>query len=282
MKIIIIGNRGMLGRDLDSAARKQGHETVGFDLPGFDLAGDPAGFAALPAADAVVNCAAFTDVDGAETQADAALAVNGRGPGRLAAWCARREIPLLHISTDYVFDGADRHPIAEDHPTHPLNVYGASKLAGEQAVLESGCRALVIRTQSLYGRHGRHFVRAILDRARAGQALRVVDDQFSAPTYTVHLADAILRLLATGKDGIVHVSASGFCSWYEFACAIVEAAGVAASVTAVPASAYPRPAARPAYAVLDGSRYRGWTGHAMPHWREGLAAYLAEERENET
>lgn len=273
----VIGARGMLGQDLMAACRMSGWNTLGFDLPELDITRDNGGFDRLPACDWLVNCAAYTDVDAAESHRDLAFAVNADGAGRVARWCAAKEIPLFHISTDYVFDGRLGRPLREDDPVSPLSVYGESKLAGERAVQEAGGNCIIARTQALFGLHGKSFIRAIAARlSQAREPLRVVNDQTVCPTYTVHLADGILRLLKTDRRGIVHVSASGSCTWYEFACAIAARVKPGAVITPVTAAEYPTPARRPAYSVLDKSRYESWTGQRMPMWQEGMAEYLRE------
>jgi dTDP-4-dehydrorhamnose reductase len=277
VRILILGARGMLGVDLTALGARSGHDVMGYDLPEVDIAGNPAGLDALRGADWVVNCAAYTDVDRAESEEAAAAAVNGRGAGNVAAWCARRGTPLVHLSTDYVFDGTSARPYREDDPVRPLNAYGRGKLAGEEAVRAAGARGLIVRTQSLYGLRGRSFARAIRERLERDTApVKVVTDQVSSPTYTVHLAEAILRLMKTGREGIVHVSATGGCSWYDFACAIAERAGARGRIVPVTSAEFPRPARRPAYSVLDTARYASWTGHKMPTWAEGLNAYFEE------
>ena len=217
-------------------------------------------------------------VDRAEDEGPKALAVNATGPGNLARLCAQRGVKLLHVSTDYVFDGEAARPYREDDPPNPVSLYGRSKLEGERAVQAAGAHAVIMRTQALFGVGGRNFVEAIAGRLeRGGGALRVVNDQFTCPTYVGHLADAMLALMASGRAGVVHVSASGSCSWYEFACAIAAAlAPGREAVQPVPAAEYPVKARRPPCAVLDKTRYRTWTGRCMPTWQEGLAAYLAE------
>jgi dTDP-4-dehydrorhamnose reductase len=268
----------MLGRDVMAAGHAHGHEMAGFDLPELDIT-DPASLAAsLPQTEAVVNCAAYTRVDDAEKERGTAFAVNGRAAGHVARLGAERGWLLLHLSTDYVFDGSSQRPYREEDTPRPLNVYGASKLAGEEAVRATRARSLVVRVQSLFGRHGRHFVKAIAEKLREGtQDLAVVDDQISSPTYTRHLAGALIELACEHRTGTVHVAASGTCSWFEFARAIARHLRPDATIRPVPSSAYPRPARRPARSVLDTSRFRRWTGRPLPTWQQGLAEYLAEE-----
>ena len=187
---------------------------------------------------------------------------------------------MLQVSTDYVFNGRGARPYREDDIPDPVNAYGASKLEGERQVREAGGNHLIVRVQSLYGRHGHNFVRSILRKLEAeAPALRVVGDQVCSPTYTRHLAQAILALIRAEKTGVVHVRASGECTWHEFAAAIAARVRPGTAVHPVPTSAYPTPARRPAYAVMDCRRYREWTGRQMPHWREGLDAYLREATE---
>jgi dTDP-4-dehydrorhamnose reductase len=277
MKLNILGARGMLGTDLVDAATRAGHAVHGSDLPEMDITAGNSAFAALPSCDWVINCAAYTNVDGAESDRDAAFAINATAPGQLAAWCASRQVRLLHISTDYVFDGTSREPYRETDSVHPVSVYGESKLAGEQAIEEANGEHLIVRTQSLFGAHGKHFVKAILDRGRETGQLQVVNDQTSCPTYTPHLAEAILHLLAGGRTGIVHVASSTACTWFDFAVEICRQAAPAVRIKPVTADQFPRPARRPPYSVLDTSRYREWTGQQMPTWQQGLEAFLAGE-----
>ena len=274
MRIVILGARGMLGRDLAAAAAAAGFDVSGFDLPELDITRDDGGFDRIPACDWVVNCAAYTDVDGAESHRETAFAVNGEGAGRVARWCAGAKVPLLHVSTDYVFDGTKHAPYKEEDSTNPPDVYGESKLAGEKAVAAAGGQYVVARTQALFGKHGRNFVDAIRTRLLKDETLRVVKDQTVCPTYTRHLAAAILRLLNCGRRGIVHVSASGSCTWHEFACAIAARVRPGVAVQAVTTAEFPRPARRPAYSVLEKDRYELWTGHRMPEWQDGLKEYL--------
>ena len=178
-----------------------------------------------------------------------------------------------------MFDGRKGSVYSEDDPVNPLNAYGASKLAGEELVRGAGGRSLIVRTQSLFGVRGANFVRTIAQRLkRSDEPLRVVNDQFSSPTYTWHLAAAIVRLLQLDREGIVNVTATGFCSWFEFAQAIAARVKPGAEIKPVSSDEYPRPAVRPAYAVLDVNRYREWTGSGLPSWQKGLDEYLSEEK----
>lgn len=277
MKLIIVGAKGMLGRDLIEICGRESIEVCQFDLPEVDISkGDLAALAGCGAAGWLVNCAAYTDVDGAEANRELAFAVNATGARNLAKWCRLNSIRMLHLSTDYVFDGAGSAPYTEEDRTAPLNAYGESKLAGEVAVREEVSDALVVRTQSLFGVHGRNFVRAIMDRlSKTNDPLKVVIDQVSSPTWTVHLAEAMLQLIRLNRFGTVHVSSSGGCSWFDFAKAIADRVKPGAAVLPTSAAEYKRAARRPAYSVLDKSRFEKWTGRAMPSWRDALDGYLA-------
>lgn len=278
VKVVIIGAKGMLGSDLVDTGLKVGLEVTGLDLPECDIT-DPASLSALlPDADWVVNCAAYTRVDDAEREREKAFAVNSEGVRNLAQICRRRAIRMLHISTDYVFDGRSEQPYTETDRVSPINVYGASKLAGEKALKAEGLPFLIVRTQSLFGAHGPNFVRAIATKLqKSTEPLTVVSDQISSPTYTLHLAEALVRLLRSNEEGIVHVTASGSCSWYDLACRIVEAIRPGHPVHPITSATLKRPAMRPPYSVLNNSRYTAWTNHALPSWEEGLLAYLKEE-----
>jgi len=278
MRIIIIGAKGMLGRDLASACEEAGIHTVGLDLPEFDITQNADMDRMLPAGEWIVNCAAYTKVDDAERERDVAYKVNAEGVRSLARLCAKRNQRLVHLSTDYVFDGRAIRPYEENDRANPLSVYGASKLAGEKALRAEGAPFLIVRTQSLFGKNGPNFVRAIANKLKeSNEPLRVVKDQISAPTYTRHLAQALISLMQAGADGVVHVTASGSCSWYEFACAIAARLKPDHEVIPITAQQLKRPAQRPPHAILSNKRYTAWTGQVMPGWEDGLNAYLKEE-----
>ena len=277
VKVVVTGAGGMLGRDFCSILADAGHEVVALDRAALDVTSEEAVSAAVPESDWIVNLAAYTRVDDAESDRESATAVNVDGPRNLAGRAAVTGARLLHISTDYVFDGAGDRALVEDDVTRPLSVYGETKLEGEKAVLAVCPDALIVRTQSLFGQHGSNFVATMLRlMGDATEPLRVVDDQFSAPTWTRHLASALLALMDARASGVVHVAASGSCSWCDFARAIAAEIGSEVEITAVPTSSFPRPARRPAFGVLDSSRYTALVGAAMPSWQEGLRGYLAE------
>ncbi|OGR31041.1 MAG: dTDP-4-dehydrorhamnose reductase [Desulfuromonadales bacterium GWC2_61_20] len=286
MKLALIGSNGMLARKVRELA-PVGSELHGFDLPEFDLTDRAQVLAAMARLKptVIINCAAFTNVDGCETQEDLATRVNGAGPGYLAEAAQAVGAVLVHISTDYVFAGDQTSPYREDDPTTPLSAYGRSKLAGEKAIVASGlARYFIVRTSWLYGPGGKNFVETMLRLAVERDELRVVADQFGSPTYTGDLAAAIFRLLALSSPayGIYHLADLGECSWHGFAEAIVELARLhgepvkALRVLPIATSDYPLPAPRPAYSVFNKEKYLAATGAALPHWRDSLDSYFRE------
>jgi dTDP-4-dehydrorhamnose reductase len=277
MKILVTGAAGMLGRDLAPCLAER-HTVVGVDLRDFDLTDQAAVNVALSRIrpDWVVNCAAYTAVDRAETEPEKAAAVNEIAARWVAEACAALQIRLLHLSTDYVFDGLKTEPYRPGDPTNPLGVYGRTKLAGELAVLAALPQATILRTAWLYGPHGPNFVAAILRQLDANQPLRVVADQFGAPTYTVHLAEAIRAAVDRGATGIHHATGAGACGWFEFAKTICTLAGRPDyPVEPITTAELDRPAPRPANSRLDCSSLAAATGYTFPEWQDGLRAYLA-------
>jgi dTDP-4-dehydrorhamnose reductase len=276
----------MLGHDVIRAAERAGHEIVPVDLPELDIT-DVAAVDALleelmgepTPLDSVVNCAAWTDVDGAESKQDAARAVNADGAGVLARGAARVGLPLLHISTDYVFDGTAPldgagapRPYVESDPTGPRSVYGSTKLEGELQVLGTSPRHTVVRTAWLYGVDGPNFVATMLRLAEERDAVQVVTDQVGSPTWSGHLAPAILGLLEREVRGLVHMTGTGVVSWNEFAKEIFRQAEVDCRVEEASSEQMARPAPRPAWSALESERD---DVVPMPDWRDGLAGYLA-------
>jgi dTDP-4-dehydrorhamnose reductase len=278
MRFAITGAAGMLGQDLVAAVRGMGHEALGLSRAELDIVDRLAVADTLSAvgADVVVNCAAWTDVDGAEQHSDRALAVNAAGAGNVARAVAAAGAWTIHVSTDYVFDGTKRVPYVESDPVSPLSEYGRSKLAGEREVAaQAHGRHTIVRSSWLFGPGGRCFPETILRLAGEREDLAVVDDQVGCPTFTRHLARALVEL-ATRRErpvGIVHVAGGGTCSWYEFAREIVAASGLACEVKPCTTADMPRPATRPAYSVLRSER--GDEAPVLPDWRDGLSEYMA-------
>jgi dTDP-4-dehydrorhamnose reductase len=250
--ILLVGDRGMLGRAFREVLARQSRAYQGFDQPDLDAA-EPAQVAALLRKpwSALVNCAAFTNVDGAEKDQAAAVRGNATMPRVLAQACASAGIPLLHFSTDYVFDGKASAPYRVDAPVDPLGVYARTKAAGEQAVRESGARHLIVRTSWLYAPWGNNFVRTMARLTRDKPALKVVSDQRGRPTSAEHLAKTALALLDRGASGTFHVTDGGECTWYEFTLAIAQGLGRTCAIEPCTTAEFPRPAPRPAYSVLD-------------------------------
>ncbi|NDY43395.1 dTDP-4-dehydrorhamnose reductase [Dissulfurirhabdus thermomarina] len=277
--MLVTGAGGMLGRDVVERFRRHA-DVVPRLRSELDVSSPQACIRGLKDVrpDVVVNCAAFTRVDDCETERGAAYLVNAKGPGHLAWACRECGTRLVHMSTDYVFDGQGRQPYRETDATRPVNVYGASKLAGEQAIQSMGGDYLIVRTAWLYGRHGPNFVRTILRLAEEKEILHVVSDQRGSPTYTPDLALGLWWLVAQGARGIVHVTNEGTCTWYEFAREIFRLTGRDPDrVRPVATRDYPRPARRPAYSVLDTSFFAALTGGRLRRWNEALVDYLEAE-----
>jgi len=278
MRFAITGAAGMLGQDLVAAAKAAGHEVVGFSSADLDITDAEAVEQILGAAraDVVVNCAAWTDVDGAERDEDGALAVNGAGAGNVARAAAAAGAWAIHISSDYVFDGSKRTPYLESDLTEPLSAYGRSKLAGDRAVANAAPgRHTIVRSSWLFGAGGSCFPATIMRLAGERDELNVVDDQVGCPTFTGHLARAVVELggRPSRPVGIVHVAGGGSCSWYGFAREIVARAGLSCQVKPCTTAEMPRPARRPAYSVLRSER--GDQVPSLSDWRQGLAEYFA-------
>ena len=275
MRVLVTGAAGMLGRDVGSAAAAAGHELTALARAELDVSDGAAVGTAVREArpDAVINCAAWTDVDGAEARIEEAYAVNGPGAGNVARAAAAAGARIVHVSTDYVFSGEKRTPYVESDPTGPESQYGRGKLAGELAVAAGAPGAhTIVRSSWLFGAGGRCFPATILRAGAERDRLTVVDDQVGCPTFTGHLAVALLALAQDPIEGIVHVAGTGHCSWFDFAQEIVGLTGLGCEVVAGSTAELGRPAPRPAYSVLRTER----TGAPrLPDWHEGLQAFLA-------
>lgn len=279
MKVLVTGAGGMLGRDVVLAAGNAGHDVVGFGHNELDVT-DRATVSAkveLERPDVIINCAAWTDVDGAEEAEEAAMAVSGTGAANVAAAAAAVGASVVYVSSDYVFDGAKGSSYVETDQTAPLSAYGRTKLAGEEATAAANKRHFVVRSSWLFGIGGPNFVETMLRLASTQNEVLVVRDQVGSPTYTWHLAYGIVRLIEGVEFGIHHMAAGGACSWYDFAREIFEQAEVECRVLSATTEMLGRPAPRPPYSALGSQRK-----HAieLPPWRDGLAAYLS-QRSNE-
>lgn len=272
--LLITGAAGMLGQAVAQAARAHDFEPVALGRDGLDLTDEPAITARLAelAPRAIINCAGWTDVDGAEAHEGEALAINGVAAGNLARAAAAAGIRLVHVSTDYVFAGDDPTPRREDDPTGPLTAYGRTKLAGEQAVAAAGGDHVIVRTAWLFGAGGKNFVDTMLALGAERDALQVVDDQFGCPTWTGHLAPVLVELAAGEQQGIVHLAGTGEASWFMLAREALERAGLNTVVEPVDSATFQRPAPRPAWSVLENTRT---DVPRLPMWEEGLIGYLA-------
>lgn len=273
---MVTGAAGMLGQDVCTSARERGHEVLACPRGELDITDGAAVARALDAErpELVVNCAAYTDVDGAESDPEGAHAVNGAGAGHVASAAASAGAWTLHVSTDYVFDGRGSRPYVESDPVAPQSQYGHSKLAGERAVAEAAPQAhTIVRTAWLFGAGGPCFPATIMRLARERDELSVVADQLGCPTFTGHLASALMDLVERPPAGVVHAAAAGSCSWYNFAREIVRQAGIDCEVRAVTTADFPRPAPRPASSVLGSER--GALAPRLPDWRTGLTEYMS-------
>jgi dTDP-4-dehydrorhamnose reductase len=272
MRLLVTGAAGMLGTDVVAAASD--HEVVALARGDLDITDAGAVRAAVREArpDAVVNCAAWTDVDGAEAEEAQATLVNGDGAGHVAAAAAETGAHVVHVSTDYVFAGDATEPYREDAPTGPIGAYGRSKLAGERAVAAAAPDAhAIVRTSWVFGPHGRNFVDTMLRLGATLDVITVVADQRGCPTYTGHLAPALVRVATERTRGVLHVAGAGDCTWWDLAVATFERAGLSPTVNRGTTAGFGAPAPRPPYSVLGSTRSDAPT---LPAWQDGLAAHL--------
>jgi dTDP-4-dehydrorhamnose reductase len=275
-KVLILGAQGMLGHDLVQIFAK-GYRVIGLDKENVDITRQGATRKAIkeisPAV--VINAAGYTDVDGCEKKMHKAFVINAEGAKNVAKGCRDSRAKLVYISTDYIFDGEKKSPYREDDPPDPLNIYGESKLMGERYVEEFSDNFLIVRTQWLFGRHGRNFVEAILALTAERENIEVVHDQKGSPTYTVDLSKAIAALVRKDLHGTFHVSNNGSCSWYDFALEIVRLAGVSgAEIIPISSTDLNRPAKRPLYSVFNRQRLEQEAGIEMRPWQEALQDYF--------
>jgi dTDP-4-dehydrorhamnose reductase len=273
MKILITGSSGMLGRVLVPCLESRGHTVKGMPHEELDVTNYPQVHELITDAkpDLVIHSAAYTRVDQAESEPNLAYMINGYGTENMAVSCQKARVPMLYISTDYVFDGETNRPYQPWDATHPLSVYGKTKLAGERAVRNHLQQFFIVRTSWLYGPHGRNFVETILQMKADKKPLRVVSDQFGTPTCTLTLSETIADLIMTERWGTYHATDGGVTNWYEFARMIV---GRDVSVTPIETKDMPRPATRPKYSVLDKTSLIHTIGRELVPWQEALESYL--------
>ncbi|GBD99489.1 dTDP-4-dehydrorhamnose reductase [bacterium BMS3Abin07] len=280
MKILVTGSSGMLGSDLHVSLGNK-HQVLPYSGKDLDLTLRAGTISAVRAAqpDIVINCAAYTKVDLAEKEREKAFLVNGVGVQNLAIACEELKIPLCHISTDYVFDGASNTPYTPFDDTGPINVYGESKLAGEKYIQWIMNKFYIVRTSWLYGKSRNNFVYTIQKLCANRDEIRIVDDQTGSPTWTVSLSQAIGQLIETGAYGIYHITddTGGGISWYDFACEIVSVLGSGTRVIPIKTEEYPTPAKRPRHSILDISLNYPVFGYKAPGWKQSLQKFFSSD-----
>jgi len=272
--VAILGGKGILGTDLVQTCRRQGFDARIFDLPEFDISNAEQLKQAVNRVKAIVNCAAYTDVDGAERQRDLAYKVNAEAVGRLGMLARKAKLWVLHISTDFVFDGKADRPYVETDPPNPINEYGRTKLVGEQLLVESGCDNCIMRIEWTYGQHGKNFATKLLERARSGNIPRVVDDQIGSPTATTEVAKVICKLLQRKPQGLFHFAADGYVSRYEMAKFIFSSLSMNVDVVPCKTSDYATPAARPLNSRFDCSKIKALLDEQIEPWQGPLERFL--------
>lgn len=279
MHVVIVGGSGLLGSEVVQAAHYRGWEIEVPRRSELDITDDRSitAYFLHVQPDWIINCAAYTAVDDAESDKDKAYQLNAFGPywlGRVAQWTDAR---ILQISTDFVFDGEKREPYTEDDAPNPQTVYGASKLQGETSLMDARPQSIIVRTAWLFGAGGKCFPRTIIEAAKAGKPLRVVDDQVGSPTYTQDLAAAITHLVELNPDaGVYNIVNSNVASWHQLATATLAAADIEAEVVPVKSSEFPRPAKRPAYSVLSTEKYQSLGLSPLPNWADAVRRYVPE------
>jgi dTDP-4-dehydrorhamnose reductase len=286
IKVLLIGAKGQLGTDLNRVFREAGDTVFPYVHAQLDVCSEAQVGEVLNETrpDLVLNTAAYHRVEECEKRSDLAFQVNGTAPMQLAIACQKAGATLVHFSTDYVFGGyAKNTPYDETDRPAPLNVYGASKVLGEYLIPDYTDRYFVLRVCGLYGTAGSsgkggNFVETMLKKGMAGESIRVVDDQVLTPTYTVDLAEAVRKLVVTGKYGLYHLSSEGECSWYEFTRHIFESAGIQANLSPVKSSEFNSPVKRPSYSVLGKAKARA-LGVPLPSWKDALPRYLKQRAE---
>ena len=277
MNIIIFGGNGQLGRDCQAVFQKD-HKVSSVDIDTLDITDiEPVReFIRQVQPEVLVNCAAFTQVDKCETFKEAAWSANVKGPENLAICAKESSARLIHISTDYVFDGKKNppEPYMESDAVNPLSYYGETKLEGERAIERHMDNFVILRTAWLYGFHGNNFLKTILKKALSGASLKVVDDQFGSPTWSYRLACQIKRVVENTAQGIYHATSEGYCTWYELARYFLEKMNVPYNITPCSTEEYPTPAIRPGNSILENQRLKAEGLNVMKHWREDVDDFI--------
>ncbi len=272
--ITILGGRGMLGSDLALACELRGLETNVLDLPDFDITNTDQLQQAVNDSNIIVNCAAYTNVDKAESEPELAYRVNAEAAGQLGDFARQGDVWVLHISTDFVFDGKSNTPYVETDSPNPINTYGASKLAGERLLLESSCHHCIMRVEWTYGSHGNNFVTKLIKRAKAGEKLKVVDDQTGSPTATTEVAKAVCSLVSKKPEGIFHFASEGYVTRFDMAKFILDKLNIAINLSSCKTSDFPSPAERPLNSRFDCSKIKPLLDEPIKTWQEALEQFL--------
>ena len=275
-RIAILGGRGMLGSDLALACQQRQLTTEVLDLPDFDITNNQQLQHVVQSTSIVVNCAAYTDVDKAESQAERAYQVNSTAVGRLGALARKADVWVLHISTDFVFDGKSDRPYVETDQPNPINQYGKSKLAGERLLVESGCWHCIMRVEWTYGLHGKNFVTKLVQRAKTGDRLRVVNDQIGSPTATTEVAKVICELLQRKPEGIFHFASAGCVSRYEMAKFILDKLNMSIDLSPCRTGDFPSPAPRPLNSRFDCGKITALLQNPIEPWQGPLQRFLVQ------
>lgn len=278
MKVFVTGVKGQLGYDVVRELEKRGMEAIGVDIDEMDITdGESVSRVIREAApDSVIHCAAYTAVDAAEDNQELCRRVNEDGPRNIARICKELDIPMLQVSTDYVFDGEGERPWEPEDPCHPQSVYGNTKYLGEVAVQELLDKYFIVRIAWVFGVNGKNFVKTMLRLSETHDSLTVVNDQFGSPTYTYDLARLLVDMIQTDKYGVYHATNEGFCSWYEFACAIFEKAGKKVTVKPVSTKEYGARAFRPHNSRMSKEKLSENGFERLPAWEDALDRYLKE------
>ncbi|UCC22237.1 MAG: dTDP-4-dehydrorhamnose reductase [Planctomycetota bacterium] len=272
--ITILGGRGMLGFDLASVCELLGIKTTVLDLPDFDITSFDQLQRAVADAKIIVNCAAYTNVDKAEREPDLAYQVNAEAVGRLGVLAREADVWVLHISTDFVFDGKSDRPYVETDPPNPINTYGASKLAGEKLLVESRCHHCIMRLEWTYGSHGNNFVSKLIKRARAAKSVKVVDDQIGSPTATAEAAKAICSLVSKKPEGVFHFASDGYVSRFDMAKFVFEKLSMSVDLASCKTSDFASPATRPLNSRFDCSKIKSLLDEPVKPWQQPLEQFL--------
>jgi dTDP-4-dehydrorhamnose reductase len=273
-QVVVLGARGMLGTDLVAILAQKGFKAHALDLPDFDITDPRQLEEAVAAGNTIVNCAAYTNVEKAESEPDLAYKVNAEAVGRLGRFAKAAGVYVLHISTDFVFDGRSQKPYVETDLTNPINSYGRTKLAGEQLLAQSGCRFCIVRLEWTYGLAGTNFVKKLTERAKSRQLLKVVHDQVGSPTATTEAAEAICKLLPNPPEGVFHFAAAGFISRYEMARFIFDKLGMTVDLTPCKSSDFPTAAVRPLNSRFNCSKIEALLGEPIKPWQGPLEQFL--------